>query len=118
MSSNPNINLGDWVKRLESPSGIEMALAKQVRADADEYVPFLAGKLASVVSIESGVHPSIIYKEDYAQTQWNGVSKHGKKFNYTKTFHDKAGPEWVNAAKEEHLDGWINLTKDLIIHGR
>lgn len=117
-SSNPDIDLGDWVKRLATPAPIEMELARQIRADADEYVPFLSGQLASDIMIEAGTHPSIVYAKEYAQKQWNGVSPHGKKFNYTKTHHKKAGPEWVNMAKEERLLDWVDLSKDLIINGR
>lgn len=65
----------------------------------DKYVPFDEGNLAGTV-IQNGVPTAnvhdtyIVYDQEYAHYQWEGVSKSGKKLNYQKDKHAQATSHW------------------------
>ena len=56
----------------------------------DKYVPYREGNLAQY-NIEDN---KIVYDQEYAKYQYYGVSKSGKKFNYTKDKHPLANNYW------------------------
>lgn len=65
----------------------------------DKYVPYDEGTLAGTV-IQNGVPTNnvhdtyIVYDQEYAHYQWQGISKNGKKLNYQKDKHSQATDHW------------------------
>ena len=65
----------------------------------DRYVPFREGTLASTVIADGEITKNVevdryTYTQKYARYVYKGISKSGKKMNYTKDKHAEAGPYW------------------------
>lgn len=63
------------------------------------YVPFVQGTLANTAVIERPGR--ITFVQPYARRLYYGVD-----FDFTTTFHKKAGPKWADRAKAAHLNDW------------
>lgn len=57
----------------------------------DKYVPMDSGTLSRIVTVEIG---RITYEMPYAHYMYQGVTKDGKPFNYSKDKHPYAGDHW------------------------
>lgn len=65
------------------------------------YTPHLTGNLERNVEYQPW---EFTYISPYARPQYNGVSKKGKAFKYSKEHNSKATREWDSAAKREKKD--------------
>lgn len=105
MSVRVNIkkDLGGVTKRVEGMTKLgQYALANQVHADSNRYVPFLSGDLRNQSYITND-NKEIIWNVPYARRQyWN----YGAKFTTPGT-----GPKWDSKALALHRDSWLRITK-------
>lgn len=94
------------------------ALAEQMLADSERFVPYSAGSIQSagnlresgkVVKGENGVF-YLVWDTVYALYQWYGVRADGshKVCNYTTP---GTGKQWVEAARAQYGDRWQKITQ-------
>jgi hypothetical protein len=94
------------------------ALAEQMLADSERFVPYSAGSSQSagglresgkVVKGEDGVF-YLVYDAVYALYQWYGVRADGthKVHNYTTP---GTGKQWVEAARAQYGDRWQKIAQ-------
>ena len=94
------------------------ALAEQMLADSERFVPYSAGSSQSagnlresgkVVKGEDGVF-YLVYDAVYALYQWYGVRADGthKVHNYTTP---GTGKQWVEAARAQYSDRWQKIAQ-------
>lgn len=106
MSFKSTIDLGKLVPNVQKASDkAQYAFASQVMQDIRPYVPFLEGTLSNT-SLLSFDGKEIIYPMTYAGRLYKGNG-----FNFTKTFHPLAGPEWDIRAKAVHMSSWEQMAK-------
>lgn len=105
-------------------------LVNQIIADTTDYVPFRDGFLSNSVYTENE-NTEIVYDTPYARFLYMGrimlddrgsswakkdTKKHvvDRDLNYSKESHGKAGAKWYERAKEDHLNGWIDVVKKAV----
>lgn len=92
------------VKKKLSKTNLDMgqiAMANQMLADIDDFVPYREGSLSSRV-FASMDGTELIYDSDYASRMYHG----SEDWNWTKEFHPLAGPKWDEAAKGIYMEDW------------
>lgn len=88
------------------------ALDAQIIKDTTPFVPMVTGMLASS-PIRNKVVGVITYDTPYARRLFYGIT-----FNFTKTFHPAAGPQWTERSKSLWMKKWTELVIKLLITGR
>jgi hypothetical protein len=120
------VTFGPWYQRLIQPRGVVQDLASKVREDADPFVPYRDGNLASGVAfLTQGLTVQIVYTSVYAHYVFKGVAmaghapKHytGKSLNYFTGKHSQAGADWIERAKSANMPGWESLVKGMLLDG-
>lgn len=108
-----------WINTINKASGVAAyALAEQMLADSEKYVPLSGGSSQSmgglresgtIVEGESG-RLYLVWDTVYALYQWFGVRADGthRVKNYTTA---GTGKQWVEAAKKEHQNNWRNIAQ-------
>lgn len=87
----------------------QYALAKQVHADMEQYVPKLDGDLRGQSSIQND-GKSIHYNVPYARAQYYGYVGKGR-YPVRRYTTPGTGPRWDEKAKSIHLESWIRVAK-------
>src|SRR5690625_2261155 len=96
-------NLKGVTKRVNQMTKLgQYALANQVHADSNNYVPFLSGDLRNQSSVSSD-NKQITWNVPYARRQYYNV---GAKFTTPGT-----GPKWDKKAKSIHGKSWERITE-------
>ena len=80
----------------------QFALANQVLADSNQYVPELSGDLARLSYITND-NKQIVWSQPYATYQYYGQFK-----NYTKP---GTGGRWDQRAASRHTQDWIKIVE-------
>lgn len=102
-----------WIKEVNNASGVAAyALAEQMLADSEKYVPQLDGGLREsghVVKGEGG-DMYLVYDSVYALYQWFGVRADGSHpvHNYTTS---GTGKQWVEKAKSDNYEKWRDIAQ-------
>lgn len=106
-SINVQIDLSGMDKKISAESFLrgQVAMAHQMAADMDQFVPYREGTLSSgsVVSPD-GSH--IDYVAPYARAQFYGVVNGSRVRNYTTSTHSNAGRRWDLRAKARYSENW------------
>ena len=102
-----------WINAVNNASGVAAyALAEQILADSENFVPLLSDNLrqsGNVVKGEGG-EMYVIWDSVYALYQWYGIRADGthKVKNYTTA---GTGKQWVEQAKGKYLDRWRDIAQ-------
>lgn len=108
-----------WLGAINKASGVgAYALAEQMLADSEKFVPYSGGAGQSagglresghVVQGESGTY-YIVWDTVYALYQWFGVRADGSHpvHNYTTA---GTGKQWVEKAKDQYGDRWRDIAQ-------
>ena len=119
MSVIVKTNRQKWIGVVNEASGVAAyALAEQMLADSEKFVPYSGGSGQSagglresgkVVKGESG-DMYIVWDAVYALYQWYGIRADGthKVKNYTTA---GTGKQWVEKAKSEYGDRWRDIAQ-------
>lgn len=113
MPTTVNINFNTQQILNDRGLGIDNKAQKfftnEVYKISQPYTPFDTGTLSGTVDIQDD---SITYKVPYARSQWFGMSKNGKSFNYEGA--PMRGRQWTNRAfidrGKEVLQGVAKIT--------
>lgn len=68
----------------------------------DKYVPYYEGALSTTA--DTTVPFEVTYIQEYSGYQWRGISKKGKKLNYTHEDHFLATSHWEEPAYARYRD--------------
>ena len=112
LEAKVEIDLSGVEKKL-SPANLDMgqkAMANQMLADMDDFVPYREGTLSQTATISTD-GKELHWNTPYAKAQYNGGFTNHKgtvvEFkNYTTTFHPQAGPEWDKVAAGMFMEDW------------
>ena len=102
-----------WINAINNASGVAAyALAEQMLADSEKFVPMLDGGLRDaghVVKGESG-DMYLVWDNVYALYQWFGIRADGSHpvHNYTTA---GTGKQWVETAKGQYEDRWRDIAQ-------
>lgn len=102
-----------WLDAVNNASGVAAyALAEQMLADSEKFVPLLTGNLresGQVVKGESGTM-YIVWDSVYALYQWYGIRADGthKVKGYTTA---GTGKQWVETAKGQYGERWRDIAQ-------
>lgn len=108
-----------WKSIIQNAAGVgAYALAEQMLADSEKFVPYSGGSSQSagnlresghVVKGESG-QMYLVYDTVYALYQWFGIRADGSHpvHNYTTS---GTGKQWVDKAKEQYGDRWRDIAQ-------
>lgn len=119
MSVIVKTNKAKWKSVVDTASGVAAyALAEQMLADSEKFVPYSGGSSQSagglreaghVVKGESG-EMYIVWDTVYALYQWYGIRADGthKVKNYTTS---GTGKQWVEKAKGQYNDRWRDIAQ-------
>ncbi len=119
MSVIVKTNKAKWKSVIDTATGVAAyALAEQMLADSEKFVPYSGGSSQSagglresghVVQGESG-EMYIVWDIVYALYQWYGIRADGthKVKNYTTS---GTGKQWVEKAKEQYGDRWRDIAQ-------
>ena len=83
----------------------KLALASQMAADMEAYVPLRKGGLRANVTITPN---RLSYGAVYARAQYYGTNGIVSFHHYTT---EGTGPKWDEKAKNDHIDNWIDTFK-------
>jgi hypothetical protein len=119
MSVIVKTNKQKWVNEINKASGVAAyALAEQMLADSEKFVPFSAGSSQSAGGLRESGHVVkgeggtmyLVYDTVYALYQWFGIRADGthKVKNYTTA---GTGRQWVDKAKEQYGDRWRDIAQ-------
>ena len=119
MSVIVKTNKQKWVNAINNASGVAAyALAEQMLADSEKYVPLSGGSSQSAGGLRESGHVVqgeggnlyIVYDTVYALYQWFGIRADGshKVHNYTTA---GTGKQWVDKAKEQNADRWRDIAQ-------
>jgi hypothetical protein len=82
-------------------------LDNKVQKDTSPYVPMLTGELdRSVIPSAQSGKGLLVYSMKYARRLYYNLG-----FNFTKTFHPKAGAFWFEVSKKINKKSWIKFAK-------
>lgn len=119
MSVIVKTNKAKWKSVVDTASGVAAyALAEQMLADSEKFVPYSGGSSQSagglresghVVKGESG-EMYLVWDTVYALYQWYGIRADGthKVKNYTTS---GTGKQWVEKAKGQYNDRWRDIAQ-------
>lgn len=102
-----------WIGAVNNASGVAAyALAEQILADSEKFVPMLTDNLREsgrVVQGESGTM-YVVWDTVYALYQWYGIRADGSHpvHNYTTA---GTGKQWVEVAKGQYGDRWRDIAQ-------
>lgn len=102
-----------WIGAVNNASGVAAyALAEQILADSEKFVPMLTDNLREsgrVVQGESGTM-YVVWDTVYALYQWYGIRADGSHpvHNYTTA---GTGKQWVEKAKSQYGDRWRDIAQ-------
>lgn len=108
-----------WINAVNNASDkAAYALAEQMLADSEKYVPYSGGSSQSagnlresghVVKADSGRY-FLVWDTVYALYQWFGVRADGshRVKNYTTA---GTGKQWVETAKDKNIDKWRDIAQ-------
>ena len=105
-----SIDLSKLPPRLKKGTGLgQFALANQVMADMNNYVPNLKTDLRNSVAI--GLDgKSISYNTPYAKAQFYGsIVRNGKRIVFSRYTTPGTGPRWDLKAKAIHGNSWARV---------
>lgn len=119
MSVIVKTNKQKWVNEINKAAGVAAyALAEQMLADSEKFVPFSAGSSQSAGGLRESGHVVkgeggtmyLVYDTVYALYQWFGIRADGthKVKNYTTA---GTGRQWVDKAKEQYGDRWRDIAQ-------
>lgn len=120
MSVIVKTNKAKWISAINNASGkASYALAEQMLADSEKFVPYSGGSSQSagglresghVVQGESTNNFYIVWDLVYALYQWFGVRADGthKVKNYTTP---GTGKQWVEKAREQNGERWRDIAQ-------
>jgi hypothetical protein len=119
MSVIVKTNKQKWVNEINKASGVAAyALAEQMLADSEKFVPFSAGSSQSAGGLRESGHVVkgeggtmyLVYDTVYALYQWFGIRADGthRVKNYTTA---GTGRQWVDKAKEQYGDRWRDIAQ-------
>jgi hypothetical protein len=108
-----------WIGAVNNATGVgAYALAEQVLADSERYVPFSAGSSQSAGGLRESGHVVkgdsstmyVVYDTVYALYQWYGIRADGthKVKNYTTA---GTGKQWCEEAKAKNIDKWQDIAQ-------
>ena len=108
-----------WIDAINNASGVAAyALAEQMLADSEKFVPFSGGSSQSAGGLRESGHVVkgddgkmyLVYDTVYALYQWFGIRADGthRVKNYTTA---GTGRQWVDKAKEQYYDRWRNIAQ-------
>lgn len=80
-------------RNLNKNSEAQRFMTSEIKRISDPYTPFMNGPLKNTAEV--GIN-KLTYGQIYSHYQWKGVSKNGKKFNYSGG--SMRGPRWVERA--------------------
>lgn len=120
MSVIVKTNKQKWRDTINQASGTAAyALAEQMLADSEKFVPYSGGSIGSAGGLRESGH--VVRGEDtgayylvwdtvYALYQWFGIRADGthKVKNYTTS---GTGKQWVEKAKEQYQDRWRDIAQ-------
>lgn len=102
-----------WIGAINKASGVALyALAEQMLADSEQFVPKLTDNLresGKVVQGESG-RMYLVWDTVYALYQWFGIRADGSHpvHNYTTA---GTGKQWVETAKGQNMEKWHDIAQ-------
>ena len=102
-----------WLGAINNASGLAAyALAEQMLADSEKFVPMLTDNLresGKVVQGESGTY-YLVWDTVYALYQWFGIRADGSHAvkGYTTS---GTGKQWVETAKNQYGDRWRDIAQ-------
>ena len=120
MSVIVKTNKAKWISAINNASGKAMyALAEQMLADSEKFVPYSGGSSQSagglresghVVQGESTNNFYLVWDLVYALYQWFGIRADGSHQvkNYTTP---GTGKQWVEKAREQYGDRWRDIAQ-------
>ena len=119
MSVIVKTNKQKWIGEINKASGVAAyALAEQMLADSEKFVPYSAGSSQSAGGLRESGHVVqgengtfyLVYDTVYALYQWFGVRADGshRVKNYTTA---GTGRQWVDKAKEQYGDRWRDIAQ-------
>jgi hypothetical protein len=119
MSVIVKTNKQKWIGEINKASGVAAyALAEQMLADSEKFVPFSGGSSQSAGGLRESGHVVqgengtfyLVYDTVYALYQWFGVRADGshRVKNYTTA---GTGRQWVDKAKEQYGDRWRDIAQ-------
>jgi hypothetical protein len=103
-----------WINAINNASETAAyALAEQMLADSEQYVPLLTDNLREsghVVKGETSGRFYLVWDTVYALYQWFGVRADGSHpvHNYTTS---GTGKQWVETAKDKNLEKWRDIAQ-------
>ena len=119
MSVIVKTNKQKWVNAINNATGVAAyALAEQMLADSEKFVPYSGGAGQSAGGLRESGHVLqgengnmfIVWDTVYALYQWFGIRADGshKVHNYTTA---GTGKQWVEKAKEQYGDRWREIAQ-------
>lgn len=119
MSVIVKTNKKKWIDAINNASGVAAyALAEQMLADSEKFVPYSGGSSQSAGGLRESGHVVkgedgnmyLVYDIVYALYQWFGIRADGshRVKNYTTA---GTGRQWVDKAKEQYGDRWREIAQ-------
>lgn len=119
MSVIVKTNKAKWIDAVNNASGVTAyALAEQMLADSEKFVPYSGGSSQSAGGLRESGHVVqgengnmfIVWDTVYALYQWFGIRADGthKVHNYTTP---GTGKQWVEKAREQYGDRWREIAQ-------
>ena len=119
MSVIVKTNKAKWIDAVNNASGVAAyALAEQMLADSEKFVPYSGGSSQSAGGLRESGHVVqgengnmfIVWDTVYALYQWFGIRADGthKVHNYTTP---GTGKQWVEKAREQYGDRWREIAQ-------
>jgi hypothetical protein len=119
MSVIVKTNKAKWIDAVNNASGVAAyALAEQMLADSEKFVPYSGGSSQSAGGLRESGHVVqgengnmfIVWDTVYALYQWFGIRADGthKVHNYTTS---GTGKQWVEKAREQYGDRWREIAQ-------
>lgn len=103
LEAKVEIDLSGVEKKL-SPANLDMgqkAMANQMLADMDDFVPYREGTLSQTATISTD-GKELHWNTPYARRLYYGDPG----WNWTRDFHPQAGPEWDKVAAGMFMEDW------------
>lgn len=110
MGVNTNINISNIKEKLSEHNikTARFALANQMLADMDNYVPFEEGSLSTSGHVRND-GTQLEWDTPYAKAQFYGFIDGSPVVNYTRSSHPYASKRWDEKAEGIHGKSWENV---------
>lgn len=96
-------------RHLNKNSEAQRFMTSEIKRISDPYTPFMNGTLKNTA--EAGIN-KLTYVQIYSHYQWKGVSKNGKKFDYSGG--PMRGPRWVERAWADRGNEVVKLVANFV----